>query len=126
MYYTHYRYLKDCKCQHNGADVFRNDAQEYVHKCYIDRLQRMQKLNEKPSFLILDNKDGYTFTLDEIIQLTQINTNYKVIFVSDKDLSNISFPKNMKLIKDNGWDHIKICTSYHDEIFKFFEIKDEI
>lgn len=125
VHYIHHRYLAGCKYKKDEKypNIYMEDLVLYLLINYNKRLKRMLDKNDEPYFLILDNREPYELTLDEIIKLSNIDTEYKIILVSNKDLYNITFPKNMKWINFDGSKHVTFCKQYKNEIINFFNNK---
>ena len=119
LHFVHYRNSKnDINGRKHIFDLFINDSKKYVETKYKNRLARMIENNQKPIFVICDNKAGYELSLDIINEINKIETNYEIIIVSKKDLSNIKFRKNITWIKFDGNLHNEVSKNFGKKILK--------
>lgn len=91
---------------------------EYVVKKYVERVKRMEILNEQPVFLICDNRNGCgTFTTEQVNDLSQ-HSKYKIVFCSEIDYSDKA-NQMFYFVKKHGNLLNEIISEYGDDIKNF-------
>ena len=119
IFYIHYQFNEaQSTIYDTGVDVFYNRIWEYVIEKYISRVKRMGELKVPPSFLLCDNKEGYSFSNNDILRLLSPRP-FKIVLATDKDLSHYDIPANVMVIHHDGDKHLEICDKYHADIIKF-------
>lgn len=100
IHYPHY--LKNEKYEtikygstETSVDVLYANIEDYIVETYKRRLYRMIINKEDPKFLILGDREGYKWSFNEIKELDNLNSNYKICLISDikinDKLNNINF-----------------------------------
>jgi len=108
IHYPHYlkdaRYKTVTRCSDpTKVDVLCANIEDYVKETYFRRVKRMRAMKEKPKFLILGDRDGYKWNVNDIEKLDACTTSYKICLISD-----IKYDEKLKhihLIKANSKDH---------------------
>jgi hypothetical protein len=118
-YYVHYLFDGNCeKPITNGIDVFYNRNFEYTYEKYNKRLNR-NGLQENPTFLIV----AYSFhgwNFDLLNELCKINTNKKIIIITNFDPVHNN---NVYIIKDSlkNLDTESLTKSHFYDIKRIME-----
>ncbi len=120
VHFPHHRFKADCeKPVTVKPNVFYNKIWELIAETWV---RRLKKMTEEPVFMILTHRlhDEYTYSncSDEDIQdFLNINTKYKVIIMSPKELT--SSKKNVLCIKTDTVNHVKAILDNKAKILDF-------
>lgn len=128
LFEVHYpHYLKDERYKNiqygsseTSVDVLYANIEDYIINTYKRRLLRMLKSNEEPKFLILGDRPGYKWTLENIKELENIKSEYKICLITDIDI-DINL-KHVSLIKSNSENHYQTRVKNDNEIKNILRI----
>ena len=118
LHFTHHIYSqKYTKPTYIDADCYYNKMEDYILTKYKQRIEVMKKENSKPNFLILTDRERNTFTINDVNDVININTDYKIIICSPNEIKTTN--KNILTIKGNTLNHIEIIVNNKEKILNF-------
>ena len=117
IYYTHYCYSPLYSTPTKiGPDIWYNKNFEYVYEKYIERKDKMLKVNEEPVFFIIAFQ-RHGWTKENIEKLLQLKTNYKICLITDKNYSSNEI--NKKIIYEPKLEQLKFPLDVIKKHFSF-------
>lgn len=123
IWFPHYRFDKNCKeIKIKEVDVYWCRIWEYIISKYEERLKRMKQLNEPPIFIISSNHPEQWYTKEQLLQIINLNSEYKIIISNGNLLDDIELPDNIiyhksKLPVDKS-NNIKVGLEIYNDILK--------
>ena len=125
-YFVHYLFDNEkIEPYKDGVNVFYYRNYEYIYEKYLERLSRMFKCTEPPSFLLVTyRRQGWTKS--KISRLEHLNTLFKVFIITDVRINpkqpNIMVKYNFQLNNEQNMFPIKQVNTYLPDIMGFFGI----